>query len=434
MPQEIIQVRLRNPLIRILLLIPPIVAAVCSYFAVSWYLGNTLAENLDPKEANPEIARRALAMAPDDPLPHARLAELMQQDLPLDRQSEVIPEFEKAAKLSPNDYRFLIFLGTAYERIGESNKAEQALKRAVALAPSYSYPHWYLGNLMLRSARYDEAFAELRLAGESNSELQPQQFNLIWQVYGDDLEGLKNAVGQSSTSRSAFALYLLSQKQFEIGLRLWNTLSNEEKKANGLTATEMITTLNNNFRFHDALNIWNEIGDEKLKAQVDQIFDSGFEQDVPNGFEPVFGWRINNLAQVQVGLDPAKRHSGMRSVRLLYQARTNLEGVNLYQLVPVQPGRTYDLECYVSTSDLQTGSAPRIDILDPTTNGVLVSSESAPSGTNDWSRINLSFNTSDKTQAVMVRIVRSSCVDKDTPVCPIFGSVWYDDFSLKRRN
>ena len=434
MAQEIIQVRLRSPLLKILLLIPPIVAAICSYFSVSWYLGNTLAENLDPNDGNLEIARRALAMAPNDPLTHVRLAELKQEDLPLDRQSEAIPEFEKAVSLSPNDYRFWIFLGTAYERVGESNKAEQALKRAVTLAPSYSYPHWYFGNLLLRNARYDEAFAELRIAGESNSELQSQQFNLIWQVYGDDLEGLKNAVGRSSTSRSAFALYLVSQKQFEVALRLWNTLSNDEKRANQSTAGEMISTLNNNFRFHDSLKIWNEIADEKLRAQVDQIFNAGFEQDVPDGPELVFGWRINNQPQVQIRIDAAKRHSGMRSVRVVYQVRTNLDAVSVYQLVPVQPGSSYDLECYVSTSDLQTGSSPRIDILDPTTNGVLVSSSNAPSGTNDWSPISLSFSTSDKTQAVMVRIARSSCADKDTPVCPIFGSVWYDDFTLKRRN
>jgi hypothetical protein len=124
----------------------------------------------------------------------------------------------------------------------------------------------------------------------------------------------------------------------------------------------------------------------------------------------------------------------MRSVKLVYEVRSNLDAVNLFQFVAVQPGSAYDLECYVSTRDLQTGSAPRIDILDPTTNGVLVSSESAPSGTNDWSRINLSFNASDKTEAVIIRVVRSSCADKETPVCPIFGSVWYDDFTLKRRN
>jgi len=59
----------------------------------------------------------------------------------------------------------------------------------------------------------------------------------------------------------------------------------------------------------------------------------------------------------------------------------------------------------------------------------------APGGTNDWSRINASFKTSDKTEAITLKIVRVKCGDEEqNPVCPIFGSVWYDDFSLKRRN
>ena len=58
----------------------------------------------------------------------------------------------------------------------------------------------------------------------------------------------------------------------------------------------------------------------------------------------------------------------------------------------------------------------------------------APSGTNDWNRLSFTFKTGDKTEAVMLRIVRVSCGTEETPICPIFGSVWYDDFSIKRRN
>ncbi len=75
----------------------------------------------------------------------------------------------------------------------------------------------------LRNGRYNEAFAELRRASEADPELRPQQFNLIWEIYSNDPEALKNAVGQSSAARAQFALYLLAQKRFEDGLRLWNT-------------------------------------------------------------------------------------------------------------------------------------------------------------------------------------------------------------------
>src|SRR5215217_1614748 len=249
MPQELIHIRVRNPLIRILLILLLITAGAWSYFAVRWYLGNTLAEYFNPTESNFDIARRAVAMAPDDPLTHWRIAQVAQKNLPLDRQVQALPEYQKAVSLSPNDYRYWMSLGTAYERAGEASKAEEALKRAVALAPAYAYPHWFLGNLLLRNARYDEAFAELRRASEADSELLPQLFSLIWEVYKDDPEALKNAVGQTAIARATFAQYLLSQKRFEVGLRIWDGLTSEEKKTNKYSAEEMIKSLKNELRF-----------------------------------------------------------------------------------------------------------------------------------------------------------------------------------------
>jgi hypothetical protein len=434
MPQELIQVRVRNPLIRIVLILLLIVAGAWSYFAVRWYLGNTFAEYFDPNESNFEVAQRALAMAPNDPLTHWRMAEVSLKDLPLDRQTEAIAEYEKAVSLSPYDYRYWMSLGIAYERAGEAGKAEEALKRAVALAPSYSYPHWYLANLLLRNARYDEAFAELRLASAADPELQPQQFNLVWAIYGDDLEGVKNALGPTSAARAAFAFYLISQNHFEEGLRLWDALSSEEKKGNKGSAAAIITTLNKDFRFHDGLKVWNDIANEKYRTEVGRVFDGSFEDDVEYGPEIAFGWQVQNVPQMQVGIDPARSHDGTRSLKLVYQARSNLEAVHVFEFVPVQPRTEYDFEYYVSTDKLETGGPPRVDIFDPTDNTVLVSPSLAPRGTNNWNRVNLSFKTGEKTEAVVIRIMRVSCVQEDTPVCPIFGSVWYDDFNIKRRN
>jgi hypothetical protein len=61
----------------------------------------------------------------------------------------------------------------------------------------------------------------------------------------------------------------------------------------------------------------------------------------------------------------------------------------------------------------------------------LVASPPAPSGNNNWERLTLSFKTGAKTEAVKVKMMRNSC--PDSPVCPIFGTVWYDDFDLKPR-
>jgi len=434
MPHELIQVRVRNPLIKILLLLLLIVAGAWSYFAVSWYIGNTFAEYSDPSVTTVDIARRAVGMAPNDPLTHWRMAQAAEKTLTLDKQGAAIAEYEKAVSLSPNDYRLWMSLGRAYEQAGEANRSEQALKRAVTLAPSYAYPHWYLGNLLLRNARYDEAFAELRLASQADPELRPQQFNLIWAIYSDDPEGLKNAVGNTAEVRAAFSLYLISQQHLTEGLRLWDSLSVDDKIANRYTAENIIQSLFKDFKFHSALKVWNDIATEKFRTEVGAIFDGSFELAGGYGPETVFGWQVQGANQVQIGVDAGRLHGGTKSLRFVFDVRANVETVNVYQLVPVQPQTAYDFEAYVSTDKLTTAGAPQIDIVDPTNTAVLVSSPQAPVGTNGWNKVSLSFRTGEKTEAVIIKIVRFPCVDKETPVCPIFGTLWYDDFSITRRN
>ncbi|HKG46144.1 MAG TPA: tetratricopeptide repeat protein [Pyrinomonadaceae bacterium] len=434
MPQEVIHVNVRKLPLKILLILLLLAAGVWSYYVTRWYLGNTLAEYFDPAEGTLDAAKWAAAMAPNDPLTHWRIGQVAQKTLPLDQQAAAIAEYEKAVSRSPNDYRFWMTLGTAQEQAGNSAKAELALKRAVELAPAYAYPRWYLGNLLLRNGRYEEAFAELRLASQADIELLPQLFNLVWEIYSKDPEALKNAVGQSAAARAHFGLYLLGRKRVDEGLRLWNGLSSEERRVNKDAGEKMIANLIMELRYHDALQVWNDISSDKFHMEIDRIFDGGFEEPVAYAPDTIFGWQVRGAPQMHIGIDPNKSHNGERSLRLVFQVRTNLQELNASQLIAVQPNKEYEFECYVATDKVETGSAPQIQILDANTGEVLGTSAMAPSGTTDWNRNGFNFKTSDKTRAVMLKIVRHTCSTEETPICPLFGSVWYDDFSLKRRN
>lgn len=434
MPQELAQFNVRKPIVRIVLIVLLITAAIWSYFVVRWYIGNTLAEYFNPAQSNLQVAEMAVSLAPKDPLTHWRIAQVSQKLLPLDQQRRAIAEYEKAVSLSPNDYRFWMTLGTAHEQVGDSAKGEHALRRAVALAPSYAFPRWYLGNLLLRSGRYEEAFNELRLAAEADAQLQPQQFNMLWAIYNNDLESLKKAIGENSRTRARFALYLLSLQRYEDGLRFWASLSAEEKKANRDSGNSMIANLIGAHRYHDAVTVWNDISaNERYQAALDKVFDGSFEEPINYTPEMVFGWQVKTATQLQIGIDPAKSNSGQRSLRLAFQVRANLEKFNVSQLVPVEPDSEYDFEYFFSTEKLETGSAPMIQVLDTTTGGVLVSSSQAPSGDAPWTRVTLPFKTGEKTEAVTLKIERVTCSSEENVICPIFGSIWYDDFSLKRR-
>jgi hypothetical protein len=135
---------------------------------------------------------------------------------------------------------------------------------------------------------------------------------------------------------------------------------------------------------------------------------------------------------MQVGIDPSHAHTGTRSLRLLFQVSSHLDSINVSQLVPVFANTQYDFEYYVKTEKLQSGSMPVIQITDAGDKSVLAYSEVAGTGDNDWKRVATSIKTGPTTQAVMVRIMRGAC--DDTPVCPIFGMMWYDDFRFQRRN
>lgn len=434
MPQELIQVDARKISTRVVLVLFLLVAGLWSYYAFRWYLGNTLAEFFNTGDNNLDIAQVAETLAPKDPLTHWRLGQVSLKKLPLDQMGTGISELEQAVSLSPNDYRFWMTLGTVREQANESAKAEEALHQAIKLAPSYAYPHWYLGNLLLRSGRYDEAFHELRIASEADpAALRPQLFNLLWEIYGSDPEALAKAVGSNPETRAGFALYLLNAHRYEEGLKVWSSLSAEEKKVNKPIGDAIVSALVSVPRFHDALAVWNDLAPtSSYRGEIGRITDGSFEEVITYGSDTVFGWQVKSAPQMQIGIDPQNSHNGGRSLRLVFQVRSQLDATVLSQLVPVQKDTSYDFECYVKTAQFQSGGPLTIQILDANGGTSLAVSPSAPDGDSDWSRVALSFKTSDKTEAVTIRIYRGGC--GDGVVCPIFGNVWYDDFSITRHN
>ena len=431
MPDQLMEFKASAP-VKAIMTLTVLLALFASWFVVRWYLGNTIAEYFHPEEHRLETAQMAVNLAPNDPLPHWRLGNLALKELPPDQISLVVAEYEKAVSLSPNDYRLWLEFGGALEQAGDFDKAEKALREAVKLAPSYAYPRWYLGNLLLRTDRYAEGFAELQRASEENGQFQSQLFNLAWQLNKNDFNALQAAVGNSRGIRAAFSKYLVERGRYDDGLRLWNTLTETEKRESRFAADAIITSLISAQHFHQAMEIWNEVAPgPAYNAELGHILDGGFENNLAHGPGAVFGWQVQSNSQVQIGIDAGQGHSGSRSLRVYFQVRSHIDTINVSQLVPVEPNTEYELECYVKTERIESAETPVILVVNAGDDATLVGSPGAPSGTSNWQRVSLSFKTAEKTEAVKVKMVRNSCTD--SPVCPIFGTVWYDDFNLKPR-
>ena len=110
----------------------------------------------------------------------------MPEDLPTS-----LAEYEKAASLSPNDYRLWLALGKAREQSGDSKGAELALERAINLAPNYARVLWAYGNILLRQGKIAKAYTQIRRAVDQDFKFANPAATSVWQVFDGDIEKVR---------------------------------------------------------------------------------------------------------------------------------------------------------------------------------------------------------------------------------------------------
>lgn len=413
---------------RLLVLIPLLLAIVIGWFCLRWQVGATVSEVATTGDApNLELARVAARWAPDDPFVHWRLGAA-RREFTASNIQETLREFEVAVRLSPNDYRYWEELGHALEMSGDAAGAEKALRRATFLAPNYYHPHWRLGNLLLRSNRYEEAFQHLFRAAQANEDLWPQVINLAWQAYDGDVDRIASEACKDPSVRVLFATYLVGLKHYDDALRLWKTLTPDVRAKVLTPGRNLRKALLEAKQFRAALEVHRDLEPREVVPDPEVFSNGGFEEVMTLPVARAFGWTISSNVQAQVSIIN-EGHSGRHSLQIVLSAANRLERINATQMIVVQPNAKYRLEFYARTDKLNSASTPVVMILDPKYDKGLAASEPLPTGANDWKKYSVDFTMGDG-DGIVISIGCPPCPVGD--ICPIFGTVWYDDFILQR--
>lgn len=397
-----------------------------AWHGLRWCLGGTMAETA----RDFATAEAAARLAPDDPTSHLALARLHRVSFQPESLPVSLAEYERAARLAPNDFLVWLEVGRARGSAGDAEGGAAALRRAIELAPAYAQPRWHLGNLLLRSGRAEEAFAELRLAADADSSLRPQVFNLAWQVYGQDMAAVTRAVGDSPQARAQLVSVLLGRGHLDEALALWSGLPPGEKRAQQEAGGALANALFEKRRFRDAMRLANELSAEGARAlEGGKVLNGGFESNIPPPGQSPFDWQVASVPQAQVAIDPRTRRGGERSLRIFFNAAGALDFKNVLQLIVVEPGARYRLSFWARAEELRSVSTTLVEVLNPSDlTRALVASAPLPAGSSEWQQATLEFTAPAGSDAVMIRIGRAPCAES----CPIFGKVWYDDFDLQR--
>ncbi len=421
---------LNPPALRWLLILPAVLALTGTWFALRWYVGNTVSEYTSTADADGiEMARLGARWAPDNALAHWRLGSLQEKNFSAANLAAALAEYRLAVQVEPNDFRYWMELGRALEAGGDIQNGEKALRRAVELAPSYSYPHWQYGNLLLRQGKVDEAFAELARAAEADSNMQAPVFALALQVFGDDQTRIARAL-PSASLRLEFALSLINAGKHDEALRVLQAVSADDRKAQTAIVDEVIKAFIAGHYYHAALSLLrdSQTNGAELPA-LEQFWNGGFETPMPGKDERPFHWLIDSHPQAQITIDNTRPHGGQHSLKMVFKSQSKLDSIPLWQTVIVEPDTQYRIQFYARTEGLISASRPILAVKD-LGGGTLATSSPLPSGTNDWQLSTLTFKTKPREEGIFITFYREMC--GQDAICPIFGSVWYDDFNLQR--
>lgn len=413
--------------LRIILLGAVLVCLIGVYFFAKWSFANTVAlqavnqQSVAPKE----IGEFAVNLASSDPQTHYALAVLYDKSFLPDDLPKSLAEYELATALSPNDFRLWLALGKAREQNGNASGAENALRKALSLAPNYSQVQWMLGNVLLRQNKTEEAFTTLRKAVEADSNYANPAISTAWQTFDGDISQIKKNLGDSSQTKVALALFLAKQKRFDEAFESWSALSEVEKKdVFKPTGEELFNLMLGAKKYRLALLIQQQLsGTEKIA--VGKISNGDFESNEKTAETKDFEWQIADGAQPQIGVDASQKHGGNYSLGFVFNSADGKDFRAVSQIVATESGKKYSFETFYKT-ELKTSATLRWEIANAVDGKVLATGE-AISANADWTNLKTEFTAPQPSEAVIIRLVREQC---KTTNCSISGKIWFDDFSL----
>ena len=410
---------------RILLPVAALLLLAALIFVLRWCVADAASIRADDKA----IIELAAAWAPDDPQTHYALASLYEKSFLPEDIAKAVPEYEKAAALSPSDYRFLLPLARAREQSGDSEGAEKALRYALRLAPNYAQIHWALGNVLLRQGRSDEAFAEMRLAVDANPVFAAPAASTALQFSDEDYPVILQKLGNSSEIKAAMALTLARQKRFDEGLAVWGSVPEDERRSSFKEkSTELFNILLAEKKFRYALKVKAQPGQDNSGQPAVGVFsNSGFETPVDISDTSPFSWQIAPGAQPLIGVDDKQKHGGNFSLGMVFAKSSGKDFRQISQTVTVESNTSYRFKVFMR-SEIQTTGALRWEIADANSGEVLAATKDISAENTGWEELAADFKTGAQTEGVIIRLVRPGCQN-----CSIEGRIWFDDFSLEKR-
>ena len=375
-----------------------------------------------------DLMERGAALEPGNAEAWDRLGGMRQWDLMNPDPQRAVADLERAIKDDPLSAHDWMDLAAAYEDAGDIPRARAAFERAKSVYPSSGEVAWLYGNFLLRRQEYDAGYAQVQRAVNSDPTLLPLAITRTWRA-NQDVQILLDRVIPPNGSGYFQALdFLATNHQLDAALVVWQRLLAQGKPIALSRAFPFLTELIQQERSEDARRVWLEaLAAAGLPHEPPRnhslVWNGDFSQDFANGG---LDWHWDGPAGVMVDFDSVPSGRSGRSLRLDFSGGINVDLLDPYQYVPVEPSRAYRFHASLRTQSLTTESGARMSIQEPFHRSPELLSENLM-GTHPWTSVDADLMTGPDTHFLRIRLRRIPSRLFDNK---LGGSVWLADVSL----
>jgi tetratricopeptide (TPR) repeat protein len=376
--------------------------------------------------------RRAIRLDPSHGRYHTQLARTLQFGLAGASIEEVLAHCERAAALDPHRAEAWADLGAVQEWVGRMQQAQGSYERARELFPHSPAINWKLANFYIRANDFSQGFAAAKRALTGSAALRQPAFDLAWRASADPERVLKEMLPAEAGAYLDYINYLTETQRMDAAARAWARLLELQIPFEPRAAFGYLGALVQHRRPEELLAAWEALSERhpgvirSRRSDSNHILNGDFESEPLNGG---LDWRLLPLEGAEIRVDSAVSFDGVRSLRVKFDGRHNLEFAHVLQFVPVSQDTAYEFSAFVRTEGIPANSAPLLEVFDAYDARQLFRATAGFAGTTNWVRHTLSIRTGPATKMVVVRLARPRSTKLDNLIS---GTVWLDRVALHK--
>jgi tetratricopeptide (TPR) repeat protein len=377
---------------------------------------------------------RSVQLEPGNPENWFLLGRYWQYNLEEPDAKRAIAAYRNALSLDPHSANTWLDLAASYESEGDNSAARDAFEQAKRVYPISAEVAWRYGNFLLRQNEIPAAFAEIRQSVAVDPKRAAEAVSRSWRLDPNINSIIENVLPPAAPIYLDAIRELDADAAMDPARTVWDKLRTLQPSPR-IDLTQVIPFTDSIVQAHrieDAHRVWTQAVTlanpipPPNDATGSLIWDGGFETGVSGGG---FSWIYAPASLgVQSSFDAKEKHSGERSLRLIFDGRRNVDFSGICHIAFVEAGASYRFSAWVHTQALTTDQGVRFR-LEWTENAHNASVETPDvHGTQPWTEVSIPWiATGDGSRQVRVCISRKP---SDEFGSRIHGSAWIDDVAL----